>query len=158
MPLERKCIVKLGNLVKSPQTDSLNRRWKLKYFVLYDPNLSKSNSLKNHNNNYNITQRTASNTSRNSSGSDNDLKPPPQPKQAHTKRRRKSSFVTETILRHFQHQQSFDGSEFTTPMLFIFDDAEKEMQGATPKSKLKHVLLGTHNTISLKWNGWKRND
>lgn len=124
MPLEWKCIVKSGNLLKSPPPEKMNRkRWKTRYFVLYDPNLNKSKKYRN--------------SVRYSSGSDTEVPQPPPKLPARNKRRRKSS-IADTMLRHFRsdsNNTSFDGSEFTTPVLFIFDDSEKEMEGMPPRSK-----------------------
>lgn len=127
MPLEWKCIVKSGNLLKSPPPESMNKkRWKTRYFVLYNPNLNKSNN------------RKYRNSARYSSGSDTETPQPPPKLPPRNKRHRKSS-IAENVLRRFRsdstNNTSFDGSEFKTPMLFIFDDSEKEMEGMPPRSK-----------------------
>ena len=62
MPLQWKGIVKSGNLKKSPPLDAFgksNRRWHVRYFVLYDPSI--------------LLPRTRSNASRYSVDLDSDL-------------------------------------------------------------------------------------
>ena len=136
MPLEWKCIVKSGRLVKSPPMESLNRRWKIRYFVLYDPNLAKNNSF-----NGNLCKPRASTYTGKQSSGGSESESTAQVVASRKKQRRKSSIIQ----RFQQSPQSFDVAEFTTPMLFVFDDCEKEMQGYPPRSE---YTLYAHNVVS----------
>ena len=128
MPLKSSGIVKSGNLLKSPPLDAKgrsSRKWHIRYFVLYDPNR--------------IVERTGSNASKRSFGSDEELRvitPSPPTSSSFSHNRRRKSSIAENILQRFrQNQVHRDTRVVDTVTLFYFESVEKEMKGAPPKSK-----------------------
>ena len=156
MPLEWSGIVKSGYLTKSPPADLFRtRRWQWRYFVLYDPSLVIPRTSSGSGTRFSVCDQ--------SSSMETEATPPAK---YNRNKRRKSSIITENVLKIFRDENNFDGSDVNKPTLFYFENAEKEMKGGEPRSEfssffvhssIKHSLVTTASNPKYKDAGFDGN-
>lgn len=125
MPLVWNCIVKTGSLTKLPSIESTigksSKSWNEKYFVLYNPNLNVEKNIESPDKDLSCDDITAEFSS--------------------VALRKRPSLVDNSIIRKIRQLGGLRKSEsqicdnIETACLLYYENREKELKGAIPKSK-----------------------